>query len=72
MPDIIRDRDAHSARNDTKTFTRVRNRANGVGDSYIDIAPTTKKYNHTYTHKIFTPMFIFVISMMAIFYFTVV
>lgn len=50
---------------------RVKNRAAGVGDDYIDIAPTKVPYQHDYTYKTFTPMFIFVITMMIIFYFTV-
>ncbi len=55
-----------------KTKQRVRNRAHGVGDEYIETTPTRKEYKHVYTYKTFTPMFIFVIVTMAIFYFTVV
>ena len=51
---------------------RVKNRAAGVGDDYIDIAPTKMPYEHEYTYKTFTPMFIFVIIVMIIFYFTLV
>ena len=50
-----------------KTKQRVRNRAHGVGDEYIDTTPIRKEYKHVYTYKTFTPMFIFVIVTMAIF-----
>ena len=51
---------------------RVRQRANGVGDEYIETAPMRTEYNHQYTYKTFTPMFIFVIVAMVMFYFGVV
>lgn len=51
---------------------RVRQRARGVGDNYIDTEPMREEYNHQYTYKTFTPMFIIVIVSMVLFYFGVV
>lgn len=56
----------------TNQKQRVRQRARGVGDTYIDTAPMRTEYNHQYTYKTFTPMFIFVIVAMVLFYFGVV
>lgn len=50
---------------------RVKVRARGVGDNYID-AGMHVPYEHEYTYKTFTPMFIFVLFLMACAYISVV
>lgn len=59
-------------RSEHRTKHRVRNRAHGVGDEYIPTSSIRQEYKHDYTYKTFTPMFIFVLVTMVIFYFTVV